>query len=58
MDLVLEELCLIIRLGGLPEIAGYILSAIAGVALMIILFKIVSSLKKNKPGSEETENHA
>ena len=44
--------------GGLPEIAGYILSAIAGVALIIILFKIVSSLKKNKPGSEKAESHA
>ena len=43
---------------GLPEVVGYILSAIAGVALMIILFKILKSLKKNKPGSGETENHA
>ncbi|MBW7571457.1 cobalt transporter CbiM [Caproiciproducens faecalis] len=32
--------------GGIPEIAGYILSAVAGVALLLILFKIISSLKK------------
>ena len=36
---------------GLPEIAGYILSAVAGVAILIILFKIISSFKKNKAGS-------
>ena len=36
--------------GGLPDIAGYILSAIAGVAILIILFKIISSSKKNKSG--------
>ncbi len=33
-------------IGGLPEIAGYILSAIAGVAILIILFKIIGSIKK------------
>lgn len=31
---------------GLPEVLGYILSAIAGVALLIIIFKLISSLKK------------
>ncbi len=31
---------------GLPEVAGYILSAIAGVAIMVILFKIIGSIKK------------
>ncbi len=36
---------------GLPDIAGYILSAVAGVAILIILFKIISSLKKNNSGS-------
>lgn len=36
---------------GLPEVAGYILSAVAGVAILIILFKIISSLKKNKTGN-------
>lgn len=36
---------------GLPEAAGYILSAAAGVAIFIILFKIISSLKKDKAGS-------
>lgn len=33
---------------GLPEIAGYLLSAVAGVAIVIILFKIISSLKKDR----------
>lgn len=33
---------------GLPDIAAYILSAIAGVAVMLILFKIISSVKKSK----------
>ena len=36
---------------GLPDIAGYILSAVAGVAVLIILFKVISSIKKNKAGS-------
>jgi cobalt/nickel transport system permease protein len=36
---------------GLPEIAGYILSAIAGVAILIILFRVISSFKKDKVGS-------
>lgn len=34
-------------LNGLPEFAGYILSAVAGVAIMIIMFKIASSFKRN-----------
>jgi cobalt/nickel transport system permease protein len=38
-------------INGLPEIAGYILSAVAGVAIFIILFKIIGSIKKNKTGS-------
>jgi len=33
---------------GLPEAAGYILSAIAGAAILIILFKLLSLAKKNK----------
>lgn len=33
---------------GLPEAAGYILSAVAGAAILIILFKVLSSLKKDK----------
>lgn len=37
--------------GGLPDIAGYILSAVAGVAIMLILFKIISSIKKDKSGN-------
>lgn len=34
-------------INGMPEIAGYILSAIAGVAILLILFKIISSAKKS-----------
>ncbi|MBC3889047.1 cobalt transporter CbiM [Acetobacterium paludosum] len=33
---------------GLPEAAGYILSAIAGAAILIILFKVIGYLKKDK----------
>lgn len=34
--------------GGMNEIIGYIISAVAGVALILILFKIVGSAKKDK----------
>lgn len=33
---------------GLPDAAGYILSAIAGVVILLITFKIISSIKNNK----------
>lgn len=33
---------------GLPEAAGYILSAIAGAAILIIIFKVIGSLKNKK----------
>jgi cobalt/nickel transport system permease protein len=36
---------------GLPEAGGYLLSAVAGVAIMIIFFKILSNLKKEKAGN-------
>jgi cobalt/nickel transport system permease protein len=32
---------------GLPEWAGYVLSAVVGVVILVILFKVISSLKKN-----------
>ena len=35
-------------ISGLPEIASYLLSAAAGVSILIILFKVISSLKKDK----------
>lgn len=41
---------------GLPEIIGYILSAIAGVAIMIIIFKIISSFNKTKPKDISNES--
>lgn len=33
---------------GVPEVLGYIISALLGAALLIIVFKIISSLKKDK----------
>ena len=33
---------------GLPDAAGYILSAVAGAAILIIVFKLLSQFKKNK----------
>ena len=36
---------------GLPEIAGYILSAVAGAAILVIIFKVISTLKKDKAGN-------
>jgi len=36
---------------GLPDIAGYILSAVAGAAILTIVFKIISSMKREKVGS-------
>lgn len=38
-------------INGLPEVTGYILSAVAGVAILLILFKIIGSVYKNKTGS-------
>lgn len=38
-------------LQGLPEAGAYILSAVAGVAILLIIFKIIGSSKKNKTGS-------
>ncbi|PYG89150.1 cobalt/nickel transport system permease protein [Ruminiclostridium sufflavum DSM 19573] len=34
-------------INGLPEIAGYIVSAAAGAAIFVILFKIIAGIKKN-----------
>lgn len=35
---------------GLPDAVGYVLSAVAGVAILLILFKVIDSFKKNKTG--------
>ena len=35
-------------MSGLPEWTGYILSAVVGVALLVIIFKIISSMMKDK----------
>ncbi len=34
---------------GVPEVLGYIISAVLGVAILVIIFKIISSLIKDKP---------
>ena len=36
-------------MAGVPEVVGYIISAIAGVAILVILFKLLSLLKGGKP---------
>ena len=35
-------------MAGMPEWTGYILSAVVGVALLVIIFKIISSMMKEK----------
>jgi cobalt/nickel transport system permease protein len=39
-------------ISGLPEFIGYIVSAVAGVAIVIILFKIIGSMQKEKIGNK------
>jgi cobalt/nickel transport system permease protein len=39
-------------INGVPEIMGYILSAIGGVAIMIIIFKLINSAKKSQEKRE------
>lgn len=39
-------------INGLPEVAGYVLSAVAGVVIMIILFKVIGKYKKDKVDSK------
>nr|WP_319487283.1 cobalt transporter CbiM [uncultured Caproiciproducens sp.] len=39
--------------GGIPEVAGYILSAVAGVAILLIIFKIISSFRKTNQNTHE-----
>ena len=34
---------------GVPEVLGYLISAVLGVAILVIIFKIISSLVKDKP---------
>ena len=34
---------------GVPEVLGYLISALLGVAILVIIFKIISSLIKDKP---------
>lgn len=39
---------------GLPESFGYILSAVAGVAILLLVFRIIASMKKATKASSET----
>ena len=39
---------------GLPDIAGYILSAIAGAAILVIVFKLVGLLRRDRPARAES----
>lgn len=41
---------------GIPEVAGYILSAVIGVAVLIIAFKLIGLVKKNKSAYVEGRN--
>lgn len=43
-----EAICPDYAIGSLPEWVAYILSAIIGIAIAIILFKVISSFMKNK----------
>ena len=43
---------------GLPEVAGYILSAVIGAALLVIIFRIVGSLVRNKSAKNGAHNAA
>lgn len=38
---------------GLPDSFGYILSAVAGVAILLIVFRIIASMKKNTKNANE-----
>jgi len=38
-------------ISGLSDVAGYLLSAVAGVAILIILFKVISTFKKDEVGN-------
>jgi cobalt/nickel transport system permease protein len=43
---------------GLPEVAGYILSAVVGCALLVIIFKLIgmiSEKRKSNTGSSEKQ---
>lgn len=43
-------------IGGINEVIGYIISAAAGVAIILIIFKILSSAKKEQISSSKVEN--
>lgn len=44
----LESLIPDYSMSGVPEVAGYILSAVIGIAILIIVFRLLGTLKKNK----------
>ncbi len=51
----LEALIPDYSMNGVPEVLGYILSAIIGIAILVIVFKLLSSLKKNKKNTSRAE---
>lgn len=44
----LETLIPDYSMGGVPEVLAYILSAVIGIAVLVIVFRLISSLKKSK----------
>ena len=44
----LESLIPDYSLGGVPDVAAYILSAVIGIAILVIVFRLLSNLKKTK----------
>mgnify|MGYP003300697182 CR=1 FL=1 len=44
----LESLIPDYSMGGVPEVAAYILSAVIGIAILVITFRLLSNLKKSK----------
>lgn len=44
-------------IAGLPDAAGYIISAIVGTALLIIIFKIIASLLPSRPTFDTPAQH-
>lgn len=42
----LESLIPDYSMGGVPEVLGYILSAVIGIAILVIVFRLISALKK------------
>lgn len=44
-------------IAGLPDAAGYIISAIVGTALLIIIFKVIASFLPSRPTFDTPAQH-